>query len=493
MRHSLLFALLLAFAGVHVLSAQTLGKKVTIEIDNYEADTVLIAHHFGDQQYVDDTLAFENGQAVWENPEGKTGGVYMVVMRPKNNYVEFVLNEEAFTIQFDAANPNSTLSSEGSKENEIFYDYMAHAGDKGKAMAELRPEYDELAKKKQSGELTSKEQKQLDKLTKQMQDLNQEVVDYRTNIATEHKDMFVGKLLGMMSDPVVPDSIPKDDRLAQYLYYKNHYMDVIEFDDPRLLRTPVYQGRLDRFFDQIVTQRPDSIIQEADKILQVAKTDSVMFQYNLVKILNKYIESKIMGMDAVYIHLIQKYYTQKDLTHWIDDDKRSEMIERANAMEGTLIGKTAPDFTLVGTDRQFYTLSNINADYTLLFIYDPDCGHCKKSAPGIVKVANKYKDMGVAFVAVSATPDPEKWEEFIEKFEFEDHYNLTNLYGRSDYKSKYDLKSTPQVFVLDADKKIIAKKLSDKQIDSFLARMMGLEQPADTGNVAEETSEENKE
>ncbi len=471
----LLAALGLGFGVAHT---QTIGNKVTISVENYPADTILIAHHLGEQQYVDDTLNVKNGKAVWENPEGKIGGVYLVVLRPKNNYVEFILNEEEFELSFDANDANATLSSKGSRENEVFYDYMAKAAEVGAEIMEKRKAFDPLNEKKQKKEeLTPKEQKQYDKLIEELQALNQKVTDYRLDVVENYKDeLFVGRLLGMMSEPELPDELKDADRLTKYTWYKNKYMNVIDFSDPRFLRTPVYQGRLDRFFDQVVVQHPDSINKEADKILNEAKKDSAMFQYNLVKILNKYIESNIMGMDAVYIHLIQKYYSQKDLTHWVEDDKRAEMIERANAMEGTLIGKTAPDFTLVGVDRQFYTLSNIDADYTIMFIYDPGCGHCKKSAPGMVEVANKYKDLGVAFVAVSATPDPEKWEEFIEKYEFEGHYNLTNLYGRSDYKTKYDLQSTPQIFVLDADKTIIAKKLSADQIDSFLARKMGLEE-----------------
>jgi hypothetical protein len=42
-----------------------------------------------------------------------------------------------------------------------------------------------------------------------------------------------------------------------------------------------------------------------------------------------------------------------------------------------------------------------------------------------------------------------------------------------DFKLKYDVLSTPQIFILDENKKIIAKKIGPEQVEEILLTLMG--------------------
>ena len=61
----------------------------------------------------------------------------------------------------------------------------------------------------------------------------------------------------------------------------------------------------------------------------------------------------------------------------------------------------------------------------------------------------------------------QKWIKFVNEHQMYDWYNVWNPYDFS-YKKAYDIISTPVIFILDKDKKIIGKKLDPKQIEEYL-------------------------
>ncbi|RME95416.1 MAG: TlpA family protein disulfide reductase, partial [Bacteroidetes bacterium] len=112
--------------------------------------------------------------------------------------------------------------------------------------------------------------------------------------------------------------------------------------------------------------------------------------------------------------------------------------------------------------------------YTVLYFWRYDCGHCKKSTPDMKAFYEEFADKGVTLFAVcSKLRDevPECWE-YIDENEIGDWLHVVDPYGRSRYMSIYDLRSTPQIYVLDADKKIISKRLGADQLSDFMRRVL---------------------
>jgi hypothetical protein len=102
------------------------------------------------------------------------------------------------------------------------------------------------------------------------------------------------------------------------------------------------------------------------------------FQYYLVYFLNDAAKSKRMGMDAVYVHLVDQYYTTGKAT-WADEEQMKKTQDPGDNIRPTLIGKIAPDLTLFTEAGEPLTLHGIESPYTVLFFWDPECGHCKKT------------------------------------------------------------------------------------------------------------------
>ena len=103
--------------------------------------------------------------------------------------------------------------------------------------------------------------------------------------------------------------------------------------------------------------------------------------------------------------------------------------------------------------------------------------------------------MGIArkFIGKAIDKDFDKWKEFIHKhnMEFTNVAVTSSLYKAAmedarafvpkyttieslNYQQTYDIFSTPKVFVLDKDKKIIAKSLTISQLEDMIDRIQGI-------------------
>lgn len=146
--------------------------------------------------------------------------------------------------------------------------------------------------------------------------------------------------------------------------------------DPRLLRTPFLFERIDYYIQKLNVQHPDSLSKAVDFVLQKVRPAEDTYKYYLIHFLNFYAKSNIVGMDAVYVHLVDKYYATKKAP-WTDSAQLVKITENANELKPTLIGKIAPNVQLERRDGVKFKLHDIKSEYTILYFWAYDCGHCK--------------------------------------------------------------------------------------------------------------------
>jgi alkyl hydroperoxide reductase subunit AhpC len=182
-----------------------------------------------------------------------------------------------------------------------------------------------------------------------------------------------------------------------------------------------------------------------------------------------------MGMDAVYVHLVDKYYATGQ-AFWMKNDTVSlyKMMDRSSKIKPTLIGAKAPNLILSDTSlKRPYSLYDLKSKYTILVFWDHDCGHCKKEIPVLAKEYDKLKSLGATVYAVSTCSYEEidKWEKFIT----ENACNWINVgdpyfQQNPNFRTLYDISSTPVIYILDKDKIIRAKRISVDQIEDFITK-----------------------
>lgn len=454
--------------------AQT-GYKIDVQIDGFTESQAFLAYYYGDKQYIKDTVAVSNGAFSFAGEDRLDGGIYLVVLPPDNQYFEIIVDQDQeFSLHTQQSNLVGEMKVSGSEDNQIFYDDIQFLARKRKEVESLRGQI----------EAAPANSPQKETLEKQYAGINAEVQDYRATLVQNHPDRLYTKVIQSMKEPQVPEA-PKDengqprDSLFAYKYYKKHFFDYIDFADDRLLRTPVMYNKVNQYLEKLTYKIPDSLKASIDDVVEKARSNDDVFQFFVVNLLNKYANSKIMGMDAVYVHMVEKYYMSGD-AWWSDSATVAKMTERALAISPTLINRKAPNFYAPDAKNQNHYLHKVPGTYTVLYFWDIDCGHCKKVTPKLSEVFARYKGHDVTLFTVSINGSQEDWSKRLDEYKLSDHQQAVHThdpYRRSGFDGMYDLRSTPRLFLLDEEKKIMAKQISVEQMEEILNRELGLPAP----------------
>lgn len=174
-----------------------------------------------------------------------------------------------------------------------------------------------------------------------------------------------------------------------------------------------------------------------------------------------------MGMDAVFVYMAKNYYLNGK-AYWVEETQKEKIKERVAALEPCLIGKNANNISLLKPDFHPISLYNINSKYTVLYFWDPSCGHCKKVTPKLKEFYDTAaKKLGVEVMAVYIEADTTEWFKYIKENEL-GWINAADLVGKSNFRKYYDIYSTPVLYLMDRDKKIIAKRMEVDKLEDFI-------------------------
>jgi len=435
------------------------GYKIQLKVNGLkEKDTCFLANYYGDKQYLKDTaLVDSKGLLTFSDKKALETGIYMAYMpNTKAKYFEMVIttNDQNFSLSTDTTDFVENMKITNTQENAAFYEYLKYVAIKGKEVEKLKPQI-----KKDSVNIT-----------KQLIEIDKAVTDYRKQFIDKYKNYFIAKVFTATDEINVPDAplLPSGakDSTFPYKYYKSHFFDNVDFTEDGILRTPIFHSKLDKFFNKVIPQMPDSIILEADRVIAKAINNKELFKYCVWYITNNAEKGKIMGMDAVYIHMYKKYYLSGK-AYWADSAMLKKIDEMVKTVDPLLIGKKIPNAYLADSLGTYKLLWDVKAKYTVVFFYDPNCGHCQKEAPKLYEFFQKNKGKVQVYAASIERKEPE-WKQFIVKNKYTDWVNVWDKHTHTDFRKMYDVYSTPVIYVLDQDKKIIAKRLGAEQIDEFI-------------------------
>lgn len=464
MRYVLLFVLMAGFA---VGFAQK-GHRIEIDIKGYEEPQLYLAYYLGDKQYILDTVQREkSGSYIFQGDEPLKCGFYLVVMAPDNNFFQMLIraDEQRFSISTDKGDLVKKAKVKSSPENELFFTYLSYLGEK-------RPAADALGKEiEAAGEDAAKKadlQKKLDKL-------NEEVAAYQRDLMAKHPNSLTAATIKSSMPLEFPEfkGDEQEQRIQQWHYTKQHYFDYMDLTNECLLRSPFLHQRIDYFLNKLHVQHPDSIAKALDLVLERMRPAPETFKYYLIQFLNTYARSNFVGMDAVYVHLVENYYTKGDAP-WVEEEQMRKITDNAKTLKPLLIGKRAPDLQLETRDGKPFRLHEVEAPYTVVYFWRHDCGHCKKSSPYVKAFQEKFKDKGVKVVGVCVKFQDEIadcWK-YVEENELNDWIHLVDPYGRSRFTKIYDLTTTPQIYIFDAQKTIISKKIGAEQLEEVMDKII---------------------
>lgn len=442
------------------------GYLIKVKIVGIKDSMLLLANYYADKQYLRDSAFLDKqGFYVFKGPKKLDQGMYTVAGQAKVKYFDFIVDDvQQMTLATDTTDFNLNMKITGSAENDVFYEYLRYMQGQYEKMMPMQEAYNRnKSSNKDSAAYYRNRMNEVDSL----------VQEFKKSYISRYPKALFPKVLLMMQDVDVPET-PKlpngqPDSTFGYRYYKFHYWDKIDLADDRLLRTPLFYDKFKRFFDNVIIQQPDSVFKEAVRMIDRTNGNKEMFKYLVVTITNRCETSDIMGMDAGFVYMVNKYY-RTGQAYWVDTASLVRIIKRADDLAPILLGKIAPPLNSYdSTLSRPIPLYGIKAKYTVVVFWDPGCGHCQKEMPKLVESYNKMlaKKMDVKIYSVCATSQVEEWKKYIRDNK---HDKFINVIDHDLSRRQYDVNSTPVFFILDENKKIIAKRLVSEQIDDFLTR-----------------------
>jgi thiol-disulfide isomerase/thioredoxin len=471
-----------------------MSQKIKIKVTGEKDTTVFLVKYYGKGMYYADTAEMKKGVVEFKGSKQKPG--VLALLLPGQKYFDFIYNNADVNIETSGPDFIKTMVVKNSIENSLFLNYIRFMNEKRTRAKELGDQREKL----------KKEEPEYKSITKELEGIAKEVVAYQKILVAENPTTLVSKIVKMSMDVEVPEA-PRNvdgslvDSNFAYHYFRDHYFDNIDLNDDRLLSTPVFHNKLEYFFsNNMLPPMPDSIVKFAYRFCDNLNIKSEMFKYCVTHITSNYEKSNIMGMDKVFVRMGQRYYCVKNYTGklkgstnitWMDSSKLEDLCKKVEINKNLVQGVVPPNISLVDTTdtkwRDFYSLKS---EYTILYFWDPECGHCKKTTPKLGELyVKKLKDRNVEVFAVGKAvgEDYEKWKKFIRdnkltfinvaltdklyKAALEDARQFVPKYTSVEalnYQETYDIYSTPKIFVLDKDKKIIAKGLSISQLEDML-------------------------
>lgn len=453
----LLFVLLLTGIAQFAFAADGYRIKVKITDVNVKDSLVFLAHYYAKTLptvYKIDSAKFDkDGVAVFERKEPVLGGIYMVMFNDQKTYFEFLMdNGIQMEVTTGIKDMPFNIKFKGSPENERFQQYVLYLRD---FTAKHQMLMANLANVKTAEDSTA--------IRKKGMELTEALKLYRQDYIRKYPNTLLANIFSALFIPETPAQIAKDT-LASFYFYKQHFWDGFDFTDDRLINTPIFEAKLEMFFSQIVAPLPDSVTQEADILLAKARGRKELFKYTLHWVTQFSQDSKVMGMDEVFVYMVEKYHMKGD-AYWMSPDILAQYVDKAKKIAPNVLGNVAPDIKMVDWDNNPHALSDVNAKYTLLVFWAPDCGGCQREMPKIDSLYQAVlKDKGVKIFAVRTEGDETMWKNYVEKHKLQHWLHVYDPGHKSNYKAQYDVYGTPSIYLLDEKKIIIGKKLDHRTI-----------------------------
>lgn len=492
---------LLTLSGLLITITTAFSQGYEIKINfKYCKDTMaFLAFYQFDKSYLADTCKkVVKGNIIFKGKKKLEKGVYYLVSQDKARYFDFFITDETqkLTITTDTADIVKHLKSPTSKENDDFFTYIRFITDKNKEFNSMKAKTKGMSSKDSATFMIEKGRA-----------MNESVIAYENNFLQQHKGSYISEVIGQKMEKEAKE-IPKasngrPDSLYNYVYYKTHFWDGVNFQDDGTMRTPFFSDRLKKYFNNVVIQNPDSMILEMDRMMAKTNPSTLLHKLMLAHFLYTSESSKIMGFDKVFVHVINKYVKSGMAKEVYDEATIQKILERGRIIEPLLLGNQAPELLMIDTITQkviakmgfdtvktsvgatklyydnaqtlaqtFISMYGVKADYFVLVFWDVDCGHCKTEIPKLLEEYHNLKKQGydIKVFAVYTQHDYEKWRKYIIEHKL-DWMNVYDGVHVNNIKEKYDIYSTPVIYMLDKTKHIKAKRIGTEQVKDIVKQM----------------------
>lgn len=433
---SLLFFIPLSLFSQNEIASDTLIIKMTPTISKR---IVLYAAEGAQQKYVS-YVDSETDEFKLAIPKSKEKGMYRLVFDQKTmNYVDFLYLGKGFEIKFDPTKPDETPIFINSEGNTNYYTNLNAIGKKQQKMDSLQVLF-----------FQTDDPKELKDLKKNYLKQQESLVTFIKNFDKSENNQIVKDLItaNIRIQPKEPIRNPEE-----YLpFIKKHYFDSIDFSNENLVHSSILIDKLmDYVFYLTVSRDP-----EMQNKLYKEAVSHVLKQINNQDLKSGFIRALIQSFAkeeniSLTDFLFNGFYDKLDF-----DFQDSEFRINIQQDLKTAVGRKASEITWIEDDKIVKLSELKDYDNYIIMFWSTTCPHCLKEMPKFYEYIKNNKKVKVISIGIETKDSQTVW-----KSETYYYPEFTHILGLDKWENPiaraYNIFSTPNYFVLNASKRIIAK------------------------------------
>ncbi|WP_149274448.1 TlpA family protein disulfide reductase [Pareuzebyella sediminis] len=407
--------------------------------------TWLIAYHLqpGTQGYIADTAITDGEFSMQIPPNAATGTYRLVYGVPQEEYYFDVLynGKEDIKLEFDA---EKGIVFENSDENKLFNSYFI--------------------------EINAAKQKFIDYYTQKRTDKSayNKLAENLETLQTSYEESTTGMLLHQFvkaNRPYIPSNYEASETYWQHK--KDEFFKHLDINNTELQASGFLSDKLTNY---VFT--PVSMVKTSKTATEKILMENV-----------KTVHEKLQGTKAEYrVHIFQSLWNIAEaneldetadfiygsyLKNLAQKTQNEELISEIETKKRLQIGAKAPEITW-DDNGVAKSLSDMKgADCYIVIFWSSTCPHCLNELPALHKELKNYPSVKV--LAVGLEDNAASWEKERAKLNRFEHAIALGKWD-SEYANIYDIHRTPTYFILDKDKRFIAKPESDRDIIDFLKK-----------------------
>lgn len=437
---------------------------IKIKVEGIKSGEVSLIGILADQNYKAATAQVgADGSFTFKGDKPFEAGLYFVLLPNESNFQVIIDEDQTFSLNTNTRDLVGAMKVEGSKENQLLYENLLFERDYQRQFQKLTSEMNSAGEGTPAYEAKKAER--------------QEIIDARTatleKIFDANPNAFFTSFKRAGQNPNPRDiRLPngEKDNEAITWHYRRDFWKGVDFEDERLLRTPVISNKLKRYITELTPQNKDSIITSATYLVDKSLPYGEYFKYFANWITLNYDAQKTTLMDpqGVYVHMVQNYFTN-ERAFWSDSVQVYSLQQRAYEMQNSVTGKIAKNVTAAGPDGKMNSLYDLKSDFVVVYMFNPDCEHCQEETPKLVQFYKEWKSKGIEVFGIAIDTETDEWKNYITKVGADAWTNVFDPTNRAIYPNWF-VDITPEIYVLDKDKRIIAKNLKVNQIETIINR-----------------------
>lgn len=409
---------------------------------------------FGEKTKTIDSAFTDSAGQFQFNMKGRLPGMYRLFWA-KEGMIDLIWNREDIRFVTTDVNAEDSLKVVSSLENQLYQKFIRMDRNNQSKLQLLVPIIDFYPSHDAFYKTVVLE-------FENIQQFQQNFLDSLVNL---YPNSFAVRMSKIYQSPFISSKMNKEERMV---FLKQHYFDKVDFSDTALLRSMVFPNKAISYMSFYSNNRlpqkqlEAEFIKAVNVVLGAASVNPDVYRFLL--------DYLVSGFDKFHFDEVITYIADnfKDPSSCEDQTRKSALQKKLETFQKIAVGKVAPELEVPDTKGKPVKLSGINSEYTLLVFWSTACPHCVSMMPRLKELYSGQQPKRYEVMSVSIDTSRTAWTTYLtdEKLNWINVSDLKGFNGKS--ADDYNIYATPTIFLLDREKKILAKPITLMELEQSL-------------------------